>query len=568
VRRALTRAIATLAVIVTGTALTYRFFLRRLGAWSPPPAPAGSLTNPEAFVPLIFFILSVAALYFYARRRTVLTGTVLMAVLLLDLASWGHFFFWSGDDFRVIKQLADPPTVQYIKAREPDRHTFRMLSQAHLPWGTSNYDSLNQPDVSIVRGLQTVNGYDPLRLPRPAALAGEMDIFGTVQDLTAFGPTDHGFDLLNVKYLLRERRSGLEMSHDGIAFDQAAINVSFKPDTHMEMTQIAALATELAIVSSLANSTHIPDGTPIVKVKLYTKDGRVIERELQAGRDTAEWAYDAPHTRPFAKHQRARVVESWGVGGYEGHHYLARLPFERAEITRLELDYARADASLLLMRASLYDAETQASTQLDGLNLPTERWRKRERFGDVELYENLKSLPRAWFVSRVEIQPRAEVLQAIKRGTLPDGRLFDPAQMALLEQEDFGGREAALPPINEATGARVMVTRYSAQRIELETHHPQPGFLVLSEIYYRGWDARIDGEETPVYRTDYTLRGIAVPPGDHRLEFVFRAPTFRAGAVCSIVGALILLAGTVLSRRRLPLSSAPVRLAAEHRGDA
>src|SRR5207248_836044 len=65
VRRAVTRGVALLTVIVIGAAITYRFFLRRLGAAYPPPVQAGSLADPEAFIPLIFFILSVAAFWFY-----------------------------------------------------------------------------------------------------------------------------------------------------------------------------------------------------------------------------------------------------------------------------------------------------------------------------------------------------------------------------------------------------------------------------------------------------------------------------------------------------------------------
>src|SRR5207237_1806588 len=94
----------------------------------------------------------------------------------------------------------------------------------------------------------------------------------------------------------------------------------------------------------------------------------------------------------------------------------------------------------------------------------------------------------------------------------------------------------------------VKVTRYAPQRIELETHNPQPGFLVLSENYYRGWDAWIDGQKSPVYRADYTLRGLAVPPGDHHVEFVFRAPSFRTGVIYSLLGVLLLLAGAGASR--------------------
>ncbi len=69
-------------------------------------------------------------------------------------------------------------------------------------------------------------------------------------------------------------------------------------------------ATELALVSTLGRATHVPQGAPVVKITLHTQDGRVIERELQAGRDTSEWAYDREDARASAKHQRAQVAES------------------------------------------------------------------------------------------------------------------------------------------------------------------------------------------------------------------------------------------------------------------
>src|SRR5207237_4392675 len=116
-----------------------------------------------------------------------------------------------------------------------------------------------------------------------------------------------------------------------------------------------------------------------------------------------------------------------------GHHYLARLALDRAEIERIKLEYVRPDAELILVRASLYDALTGISTPLSNLTLPPQRWRRVESFGPVGLYENLKSLPRAWFVKQVVTLPSAEVLRAIKTGRLPDGQLFDPAEIALLD---------------------------------------------------------------------------------------------------------------------------------------
>jgi uncharacterized membrane protein YfhO len=72
----------------------------------------------------------------------------------------------------------------------------------------------------------------------------------------------------------------------------------------------------------------------------------------------------------------------------------------------------------------------------------------------------------------------------------------------------------------------------------------------LSEVYYRGWEARVDGQPAPVYRTNYALRGIAIPPGEHRVELIFRAPSFRVGAAYSALGAVLLLIGAVVGRIR------------------
>jgi hypothetical protein len=546
VRRALKRSVLTLTILVAGTALSYRFLLPRFGTPAPPPAQAGSLTNPEALIPLCFFVLSVVTLLLYARRQTMITGALLVLLLLLDLASFGHFFYWRGSNFRIVDRLADPPTVKYLKAREPDLNSFRMAALSMFPWGTENYELLNQPNVSIVRGVPSVNGYEPMRLPRLAAIAGNMDIFGVMRDLKSFGQFDQGLNLLKVKYLLREQKGWPDMKHEEIGFSQADLNLKLESGAHEELTPGGVPATELAIVSTMANSTHLPDHTPIVRIRLQDKNGQIIEREIQTGRDTSEWAYDHPDVRPFVKHQRARLAESLDANGAKVHRYLARLSFERAEIERIEFDCLRSDANLLIVRASLYDAPSRTSFPLMSLNLPAERWLKVERFGQVDVYENLKVMPTAWFVRRVRAMPSEKVLSAVKEGKLDNGQEFNPAEVALFETEDFGGRPIEFPPVGDPAGSEVAVLHYDPQRIELRTRNPQPAFLVLSEVYYRGWEARIDGVKTPVERVNYILRGVAVPPGEHRIEFVFRAHSFRLGAIYSGVGALVLLGGAVI----------------------
>jgi Bacterial membrane protein YfhO len=558
-RQLLWRAVLVLATVVAVVTLIYRYFAQRLGAAGEPGAGANSLANPEAFVPLLLFVMSAGVVWFYARRRTMLAGLLLIAALMLDLASFGWLTYWNVANAEVLKRLADPPAVQAIKGRESDLQSFRVVSHAHWPFNY-NFELLNHANLTIARGLQSASGYDPMRLPRSAALAGDMDIFGVIKDTNAMEVSHQGFNLLNVKYMIRELPGKIDgkrepvIIHDGIQFKGAVPETRLEPGSRVALSVGSVTASELAMVTTLTNAGYIPEGATVARIKLHTVDGRVIERELQAGRDTSEWAHDRADVRSGVRHRRARVIESWPEAGFEGHRYLARLGFDRAEIERIEMDYAQSEAELVIARAVLFDAVTGSSWPIETLALPHARWQNVGTFGEIGLYENLKVLPRAWFVKRVEALPSREVLQSIKLGKLPGGAEFDPSETALVEKEDFGEREVSLPPAGIGAGAKVKIVRYEPHRIELESHNSEAGFLILSEVYYRGWDATVDGIKVPVERVDYALRGIRVPAGDHRVEFFFRAPTFRTGAVYSALGMILLFAGylgSLKSRERI-----------------
>ncbi len=552
-RRALATATAVMALIVIATAVTYRFFGDYLAAATPRPEISGSLLITDSVVPMATFTLTLLVVWVYLRRRSLLGEVMMILILIADLAAFGHFFNWRVATYSVDRRIADPPTVSYIKSREKDLNTFRIVSQSSEPFGR-NSDLLDYPNASIVRGLQSVNGYDALRLARPAAIAGEMTLDGLIVDEESLADRHRGFDLLNVKYLLRERPGELDQTRvvrlGGVQFDNRPLDVTLRKGSSADLYPGGVIATELAVVSNLAESTHLPDGTAVARIRLIAGGGRVIERELQVGRDTSEWAYQRADVRPVIKHRSATVVESVPADGFQAQRYLARIGFERAEIERIEWTYLLDEAGLAIFRLSLYDASTNLSVPLDLTSLSPLRWRRLERFGQVDLFENTRFLPRAWFVREVRVALSAEVVGSIKTGQMKDGSTFDPAQTALLEKEDFGDREIVLPPVGETVGAKVTVTGYEPNAITLQTHNPQPGFLVLSEIYYRGWEAWIDGRRVPVERVNYTLRGLTVPPGDHRIEFVFRAHSFRKGAFYSAVGAILLAIMGIFTKGR------------------
>ena len=87
----------------------------------------------------------------------------------------------------------------------------------------------------------------------------------------------------------------------------------------------------------------------------------------------------------------------------------------------------------------------------------------------------------------------------------------------------------------------------------LEARARRPGMLVLSDVAYPGWKVTVDGDEQPIRRVDYLLRGVSVPAGTSRVEFSYEPASATAGAWLSGV-ALLLLGGAaaalLLARRR------------------
>jgi len=65
-------------------------------------------------------------------------------------------------------------------------------------------------------------------------------------------------------------------------------------------------------------------------------------------------------------------------------------------------------------------------------------------------------------------------------------------------------------------------------------------FAVFSEIYYdKGWNVFIDGKPAPYCRVDYILRGMAVPAGDHTIEFRFEPKSYIMGNRLSLFAGMV-----------------------------
>lgn len=151
--------------------------------------------------------------------------------------------------------------------------------------------------------------------------------------------------------------------------------------------------------------------------------------------------------------------------------------------------------------------------------------------GQTKIYENSKAFPRAFMVGRViEVKSKKEAIDKLfaNKNNLKE--------VAIIE-------EHLAVPFQKSAGyqSEVNIGQYSEQSITVNTRSNNPGFLVVGNMYYPGWQARIDGVKTKIVKTNYLLQGLLVPAGEHEIVISFLPAVFLLGLATSTLGITILL---------------------------
>ena len=145
-------------------------------------------------------------------------------------------------------------------------------------------------------------------------------------------------------------------------------------------------------------------------------------------------------------------------------------------------------------------------------------------------------LPRAYLVGGARFfGTYDEVLDYMKAGE------FDPRREILLV-----GQSGAAPDSAVDIG-RVSMAAYEPQEIVMGVQADRDCYVFISDTYYPGWKATVDGEEAPVLRANYAFRALAVSEGKHEVRMVYEPAPFRIGIILSIAG-LVLLVLLLVSR--------------------
>lgn len=163
-----------------------------------------------------------------------------------------------------------------------------------------------------------------------------------------------------------------------------------------------------------------------------------------------------------------------------------------------------------------------------------------DRRGQAMVHKPVEGcLPRWYLVGAYDVvTDREETFRRIADPAFPLGR------MALLDAPLASPHPAPQKsgPVAPA-GGRVDLGSFEPNRIRLVTDCPEPAILVLSEMWYPGWRAYVDGQPVEQRRAFWILRAVPLPAKAHTVELVFEPVSLRIGLVVSALGFLVCLFG-------------------------
>jgi hypothetical protein len=189
----------------------------------------------------------------------------------------------------------------------------------------------------------------------------------------------------------------------------------------------------------------------------------------------------------------------------------------------------------------------------------------------IKLYKNRNPSPRAWLVKDYRVLDSKSILSMMAQ------KEFRPSQEVFLEEEpewtispsapgrrqsDYGASatftKGGLGGLNvgkqlSGFSQKVQIMSESNNRLDLTVNAEENSLLVLSDTYYPGWNAFVDGKKTKIYRADYTFRAIPLSAGTHRIEFVYDPMSFKLGAAATLLGILGCVVIGLTARRRKPV---------------
>ncbi len=531
--------------------------------------------TPPVFTLLawLFLLLVAVGLVWGILRRATSLPALRVTLLLLLIAE----LFWSAQGLNFNQPTAPQAfsslrnAVSFLLAADPPHETGgppgRFLSLSGITYDPGDLhdleqiygDQLSGPalydlivatkakevlyyNLPLLYGLHSVDGYDggilPLarfvQLERLFLPAGDLSLDGRLREKLRFVPPARLLSLLNARWIITDKV--FDVWIDDIFYD-LQFPAGLEAGQTVTTRHIPDFpATAVGLVSHLEGAADLPEGAPVAEVALTFAGGERQALTLSAGRDTAEGDYPAGAAHPQARVGVAWPYEAAGVDYVTVYTLTGQTP-----LTQVTVKGLLPTGRFVLRGLSLIHQPTTTSRSV---LLSTEGDYRQVHSGDVKIYENREVLPRVFVAHRTEVVPADEAAIAAVQEPA-----FDPAETLV-----------RLPVGNETPGPvslghpsakdRATITGYEPERVEIQASLESPGWLVLTDAYYPGWQASLNGRPVDILPVDILFRAVPIPAGEHTLVYEFKPRSVYLGAGISGLALLALVVGLVVTFRK------------------
>jgi hypothetical protein len=151
----------------------------------------------------------------------------------------------------------------------------------------------------------------------------------------------------------------------------------------------------------------------------------------------------------------------------------------------------------------------------------------------------------AWFVEKIQVANSAD--EELKlTGSV------DTKKVAVVSP-DYN-KSGAPSSLKVDSLAQIQLIDYKPGYVKYKSRNANQGIAIFSEMYYKnGWNAYVDGKQSEHFRANYVLRGMAVPAGNHTIEFKFEPQVVKTGssiALISTLAVILLFAAAIYLERK------------------
>lgn len=418
-----------------------------------------------------------------------------------------------GRVLSISQALFDPGDIEALTAR------YRSLGMSDLAIRIALVDTklrdLLAANLPLAWGIPSIDGFDGGLLPSGdysaftslmLPLGEDRSVDGRLREMMAQPecrgaciPEQRWLNLTNTRYLITDKV--FDVWHEDVAYDTTFTlslmpgeGTVIEPEPPFEADHIFVLCETSSECSSVVTFNY-DDGA-----------NEILEQSSNA------------------------VVQEYKLTGFSA----------EAARTPINISIEASDSELHLIAVTLVDSRTG-----DFQQLTLGSW-KRVLSSDIKLYENQDVLPRAFFVYHVDTESDTETALNIMRDPL-----FDPAIDAVVSPSSNIYVDIAVNPYIMNNYLELSVTDYTAERVEIQVNSVADGFLILTDAYYPGWVATVNGEVKPIHKADVMFRAVEVASGESTVVFEYK-PAWWPGIL--IIGAVAwlaaLIAGVIMYRKK------------------